>query len=207
MSVRLDKLVKSRRREDRWYAEFSNGEGFSLSVALIADFSLFTGRELEDEEFAALRAAAGRLNCRARALRILGSRMLSRRELMNKLKEKGETEEDAEAAVDFLESMGFIDAAESAAALVRHYSKRGYGPARVKDELYRRGVPKELWEAAMEELPEDTEAIDALIDRRLRDLSDVREVKRVTDMLLRRGYSYEQVKSAMLRRDIREELE
>ena len=87
----VTKLTESKNVKDRWYADFDTGESVKLSLALIADFSVYTGRRFEGEEFEALRAAASKMNAKARALRMLGARAMSRRELMDKLLEKGET--------------------------------------------------------------------------------------------------------------------
>ena len=64
----------------------------------------------------------------------------------------------------------------------------------------RRGVPRELWDAAMEELPDSGAVLDALIQKKCRgELSDPREIKRVSDSLLRRGFSWGEVRSALSR--------
>ncbi len=196
----VTKLTESKNVKDRWYADFDTGESVKLSLALIADFSVYTGRRFEEEEFEALRAAASKMNAKARALRMLGARAMSRRELVDKLLEKGETPEDAAEAADYLEAVGYLNDAQYAASLVRHYTGRGYGPGRVRQELFRRGVPRELWEEALEELPEDTDTLDALIRRRLRGReADEKELKRLTDMLLRRGFSWSDIKAALHR--------
>ena len=194
----VTRLTQSQRVKDLWYAEFDTGESVSVSLALIADWSLFTGRELTEEEFSGFCAAASKMNARAHALRLLGTRPMSRKELTDKLREKGESGEDADSAADYLESVGYLDDAQYAAALARHYAHKGYGAGRVRQELYRRGVPKEYWESALAELPEDTDAIDTLIDRRLRGAEpDRKELKRLTDMLLRRGFSWGEIRSSL----------
>ena len=38
---------------------------------------------------------------------------------------------------------------QPARMVVRHYAAKGYGPRKIRDELYRRGVPREFWEDAM----------------------------------------------------------
>lgn len=201
----VTKLTESKNVKDRWYADLDTGESLKLSLALIADFSVYTGRRFEEEELEALRAAASKMNAKARALRMLGARAMSRKELTDKLLEKGETPEDAAEAADYLEAVGYLNDAQYAASLVRHYAQRGYGPGRVRQELYRRGVPRELWEEALGELPEDTDTLDALIERRLRGReADPRELKRLTDMLLRRGFSWSEIKAALGRLSLTE---
>ena len=81
---------------------------------------------------------------------MISSRPLSRKELSKKLKEKGAAEADAESACDWLEEIGALNDAEYAVMLVRHYGGMGYGATRVRQELHRRGVPKELWDEALE---------------------------------------------------------
>ena len=202
---KVTKLTESKNVKDRWYADIEGGESLKINLAIIADYSIFTGRELSEEELSSLRAAASRMNAKARALRILGVRAMSRRELTDRLTEKGETPEDAEEAADYLESLGFLDDARYAESISRHYTQKGYGRARVRQELFRRGVPKELWEGALAELPEEPEAIDALIERRLRGAEpDRKELKRLTDMLLRRGFSWGEIRSALNRYDFSE---
>ncbi len=201
----VTKLTESTKVKGRWYVELDGGESLPVNVNIIADFSLFTGRELTEEECEALRAAALSMSAKARALELLGRRAMSRRELTDKLTERGVSDGDAQAAADYLTGLGYLDDAQYAATLTRHYAQKGYGKARIRQELYRRGVPKELWDDALSEMPEDTGAIDALIDRRLRgEKPDKKELKRLTDMLLRRGFSWDEIRSALSRYDFSE---
>ena len=86
---------------------------------------------------------------------------------------------------------------EYAAALVRHYGGMGYGPARVREKLYEKGVPRELWDDALEELPEDGGQVDAFLRSKLRGRApDEKEKRRLTNALLRRGFPWGEVKAA-----------
>lgn len=125
----------------------------------------------------------------------------SEKELRKKLREKGVSEEDIETVTALCLDYGFLNDAEYAAMIARHYAGRGCGPGRVRTELSRRGVPRELWDAAMAELPEDTDAIDRLLAARLRgrDASDRRERDRAANALFRRGYSWEDIRAALAR--------
>ena len=70
----------------------------------------------------------------------------------------------------------------------------------VVEKLREKGVPRELWDEALEELPEAGGQIDAFLTARLRGrMPDQREKKRLTDALLRRGFSWGEVRSAWLR--------
>ena len=96
---------------------------------------------------------------------------------------------------------GFVNDAEYAGMICRHYAAMGYGPGRVRTELQRRGVPKELWDQALEELPEGTDTIDRLLAQKLRgrDPSDRKEREKAAAALFRRGYSWDAIRAAMAR--------
>ena len=113
---------------------------------------------------------------------------------------KGNEEADAQAAADWLEDIGAVDDAAYAASLVRHYGEKGYGPQRVREELRRRGVDRDLWDEAMEELPDPAEILGRLIEKKCGgELSDRKEIKRVSDSLMRRGFAWSDVREALRR--------
>jgi len=202
----LTKMTRSQRSPEHWYAEFEDGTRFRVGTAQIADFSLFTGANLDEETFAALKDSAGREVSRARALNILGTRSLSRKEIKDRLQKKGETEARAEETAAWLERAGYINDAEYALQLTRHYAAKGYGKARIQSELYRRGVPKELWDEAMSKAPEPDGALDALVEKKLGGRQpDKKELERVSAFLLRRGFTWEEIKSALRRYGARTE--
>ena len=136
-----------------------------------------------------------------RALWLLDKRDYSRAELLKKLTEKGYAEETAAAAVDRLAELGFVDDARYAPIVVRHYAAKGYGARRVQTELQRRGIPKELWDAAMEEMPSQDESVDKLLRSRMRgaESTDRAALKRAADALLRRGYAWDEINAAVER--------
>ena len=185
---------------ERFLARFDNGEELRVTLTTVADCRLYAGLQLDDAALDALRAKAARSRCRERALRIIGARPMSEKELRDRLVEKGETPDDAEAAVDWLRGLRLLNDAEYAAMCVRHYAAKGYGPGRIRSELYRRGVPRELWEDALEELPEQDDEIDRLLRKKLRgDVTDRDAVRKATDYLYRRGFKHEDIRAAVER--------
>lgn len=199
--MKITNMIKSPHIADRYILELEDGTSLKIHINQIADYSLFTGRELTEEEYEDLRAAAGRYTARSRALRIIGSKPMSKKEIADRLITKGETEEAAEETAQWLQDIGAVDDREYAAMIVRHYHAKGYGAGKIKNELYRRKVPRELWDEAMEELPEDTEAIDRLVRMKLSGYEepDRKTIKKLTDMLCRRGFSWEEIREALKR--------
>ncbi len=188
-------------RPEHFEIGFSDGRALKAGVETVVDFGLFVGRELDDGDFAALREAADMSRAKERALRMIGARPLGSRELYGKLIEKGESEAHSAAAVARMVELGFVNDAEYARSLVRHYSAKGYGARRIKDELYRRRLPRELWDEALEEMPDTDDTLDRLLASRMRGAApdDKAAVKKATDALMRRGYNWEEIRSALYR--------
>ena len=142
---------------------------------------------------------------RNRALRLLDKRDYSRKMLLDKLTEKGISPADAEEAADWLCSVGLVDDRHYAGLVVRHYAAKGYGERRVRDEFYRRGVPKELWDEALAEMPEQDDTLDRLIRSKLGGKEPSKEnLSRVSAALQRRGYGWQEIREAIERLNIEE---
>ncbi|MCL2627453.1 MAG: recombination regulator RecX [Oscillospiraceae bacterium] len=134
-----------------------------------------------------------------RALKILGSRNFSEQEMIKRLTSKGETPEDAETAVKWLVGLGYIDDSNYATLIVNHYAARGYGEARIRDELYKRGIPRLMWDEKIAEL-ENADLNDpafSFLEKKLRGSDDKDDLRRAKDALIRRGFSYEEAAAAI----------
>jgi len=83
-----------------------------------------------------------------------------------------------------------------AGLVVRHYAAKGYGKRRICDELYRRGIDRELWDAALDELPETDDTVDRLLGAKLRGDVSPEGLQRAQGYLLRRGYSWDDIRAA-----------
>ena len=199
--MRVERIEASKHKKDRILVFLEDGACLKITEQELLDFGLRSGDELDEEALKRLKEAAGVSNTRAAAADLIGKRAMSRLCLERKLREKGASEAEARYAAEWLEAIGALNDAEYAAALVRHCGDLGYGPARVREKLYEKGVPRELWDEALEELPEAAGEIDVFLTGKLRGRTpDQREKKRLTDALLRRGFSWGDVKAAWSRR-------
>lgn len=176
-----------------------DGSEIRSSLNVVTDLRLFSGKELDEEDIRALRSASGRSIARDRALEMISRRLMSRKELHDKLVQKGESEENADYCVSWLSENGFLSDESYAAAVARHYASKGYGAGRVRTELSRRGVPRELWDEALGVMPETDGKLDRLISAKLKDPGDREQVRKLGNSLYRRGYSWEEIRSALAR--------
>ena len=176
-----------------------SGEEIRSTLGVVTELRLYTGRELDEDAAEALRLSSRRALARERALEYVSQRQMSRRELETKLRQKGFDPDTAAYCGEWLLEKGLLDEGAYAAAIVRHYAAKGYGEGRVRAELQRRGIPRELLDEALSAMPEDTSKIDRFIASRLRDPGDRDEVRKLSAALYRRGFSGEEIREALAR--------
>ena len=153
--MRIERIQASHHKQGRVLVFLEDGACLKITEQELLDFGLRPGDDLDDGTIRRLKEAAGVSDVKATAANLIGKRAMSRRDLERKLQEKGASQAEARYAAEWLEAIGAIDDAEYAAALVRHCAGLGYGPARMREKLREKGIPRELWEAALDQAPGD----------------------------------------------------
>lgn len=132
---------------------------------------------------------------RAYAFLLLKFRLRSEAELLGRLKQKGFSENLAQATVDFLKDKEFIDDRVFARGWVTSRLKRPFGIRRIRQELLGKGIGKEIIEDTLEQAKKDyseSRIVNQLAQQRFSKLANIEPQKakaRVYGYLLRRGFS------------------
>ena len=198
--MRIEELKPSKRVQGRWLAVLEDGSVLRVGEGEVIDFALYAGKELADGEAQGLVAAARRSGLKEKALDLLTRKPMSRKELERKLQEWEAGEEETASICARMEELGFLNDGAYAVQVVRHYSAKGCGEHKLRDELYRRGVPRELWDEALSQAADPADAIDAFVRKKLAGKEpDRKELKKVSDALMRRGYGWEDISAALSR--------
>lgn len=202
LAMKLEKIEQTANR-DRVKLLFDDGTVLRVPTAVVADLGLYTSMELEEDALEDIREAAGKASAKLRAVRIVAASGVSEQELRRRLRQRGETPENTDEAVQWLESLHLLDDREAARRVVERGVSRGYGKARIRQMLYEKGIGRELWDEALSNMPEMDDAIDRYIMNHLgRREPDRKELKKITDALYRRGYGWEEIRAALARRDV-----
>lgn len=198
--TRIERVEPSKHVKGRYLVFLDTGTLLKVGEQELLDFGLRPGQTLEGEKLNRLIASSQDTAAKARAAKIIGARPLSKNELVNRLVSKGEGAASAQRAADWLEDLGAVNDAEYAKTVVRHYDRMGYGPQKLRDELYRRKVPREYWEAAMEEARPQEEAVEAFLAAkfRCREVTE-QELQRQANALRRRGFGWEAIRTGLSR--------
>ena len=96
-----------------------------------------------------------------------------------------------------MEDLHLVDDRNTAEQVVHSCISKGYGLARAKQALYEKRIPKEYWEDALSDYPDQMDKITAFLHSRLDADSDEKQVRKAIDALLRRGHSYGTIRQAL----------
>ena len=195
--MRINLLKTAPDRAGRYWITLENGEKMALYRQTVEDFALYSGKELSDEEWKALQEQAGQMSAKMRAVRIVSASSVSKRDLEDRLVRKGEDPEQAKQAVQWMEDLHLVNDRNTAEQVVHSCISKGYGLQRAKQALYEKRIPKEYWDEALEDYPDQMEKILSFLRSRLDSDSDSREVKKAIDALLRRGHGYGTIREAL----------
>ncbi len=195
--MRIDSLKTAPDRAGRYWVTFDDGSRMGLYRQTVEDFALYSGKELSDEEWKALQEHAGQMSAKMRAVRIVPASSVSKKDLEQRLVRKGENPKQAKEAVAWMEDLHLVDDRNTAEQVVHSCISKGYGLQRAKQALYEKRIPKEYWEEALADYPDQMEKIVKFLRSRLDADSDDRDVKKAVDALLRRGHSYSKIREGL----------
>lgn len=198
--MKITRIENSKHVQERVLVFLEEGDPLRITGHELLQFGLYPGMDLSPQLVVQLQAAGQRSESRVKAARLASGRMLSRKELTDKLSRKGIDPDTAEETADWLESLGAVDDAAYAGVIARHYAASGYGPGRVRQELQKRGISRELWDDALSQLPDSADAIDRFLQKKLSGRTPDRALlKKLSDALLRRGFSWSDIRPALNR--------
>jgi len=129
------------------------------------------------------------------AFLLLKFRLRSEKELIERLRRKGFSEELSQETVNFLKDKQFVDDRVFARGWVSSRLKRPFGLRRIKQELVQKGLDKQVIEEALVQAKEDYDEagiVNQLAELRLSKLKNIEPLKakaRVCAYLMRRGFS------------------
>jgi len=176
-----------------------------VGIETIERLSLAVGVEYDDIRLAVEHDAA-KLSTYDRAVGLLAASPRSARDLKRRLVLKGEPPELAEMAIQKLNELGLLNDADYARQLTRSkMSGPGHSRRRMQQELFKRGVARDVADEAIADVVSD-ESIDtgAIIERiarrkaqSLARLDPAARKRRLYDFLARRGYDHEDIRRAV----------
>lgn len=158
-----------------------------------------SGDEIDEEQYKILADRIAKRRCFNRALNILSRRDHCEKELFNKLR-RTDGDEAAAHAVERVKSLGYINDERYAQNLAEELgSRKGYGLRAIRSELIKRGIDRETADNTINTLTlDESDNIRVLLEGKFsRKLTTEKGRKQVFSALMRLGYSYSDIQSAL----------
>lgn len=195
--MRIDSVASQPDMAGRYLVRFADGSKMRLYRQTVQDFGLYSGMELSEETMKALREASGRMSARMRSVRIVSASGVSKNDLQRRLIQKGEDPVHAKEAVEWMSEMQLLDDRKTAEQIVHSCISKGYGVNRAKQALFEKRIPKEYWQEALEDYPDQTDRIVSFFHTRLGEQWDDRQLRRAIEAAQRRGHLYSEIRAAL----------
>lgn len=157
------------------------------------------GCELTDEELYELVKKSEARRASEKALYLLEHRSHSKKELSDKIA-RVTSKEAALAAAQHMEDIGLVNDGDFARMYARElFERKKYGAARVKQELYLKGIDRDIIDEVIEEYDGDpVEKIRAVLQRKYPGFNEDEKVKRrAVAALQRMGYRFSEIREVM----------
>jgi regulatory protein len=156
--MRITKIEPQKKNPTRRNIYLDGEFAVGVGAETLIRFGLRTGDEVGAEKLKVLEQTEELLSARNVALRFLGHRQRSKKEIRDKLREKEFGEEEILQALDALEQAGLVNDAAFARMFARdHLALRPTGTLLLKRKLLMLGVDKGTIEEALAEVLQDVD--------------------------------------------------
>lgn len=200
----ITRIEEQRRRKNRRSVYVDGDFAFGVNVNVVARFRLREGMAVDEELLRQIEVGEVRQECFDHAMRLLGQRMQSERELRQKLGRKDYGPKVIDAVIDECKRLGYVDDAKYAAGRAGDAATlKKHGQQRAVQELMAKGVDKSTAESAAGDAYADVdpvEAATALAKKKAPSLARYdrpTQVRRLSGFLQRRGFDFDTVRSVV----------
>lgn len=192
------KLTYKKGKGDKIHISIDGEYYLTVDEGYFVYLSLKDGLEITEAE---LESLTEKINVRRAyncAVSLLARRDHSESELKRKLREKGYSL-GSEKALEKLKNDGYVDDLRFARSYISELIRiKHYGKKRVEQELYKKGVSREIASEALSEAEFDGDTLESLIRRKfITKITDEKGRQKAVNALMRMGYSYSEIKDAL----------
>ena len=176
-----------------------DGEQYKIDTETLLSEGIKEGMDIPFDRFTEINHLSNCNRAYEKALYLLDYRDRTLVEIKRKLNESFPPEA-VEYALSKVQELGLIDDENFARKFAGEmFNYKNYGKNRVENELFRRGVERDVIDKALAEFEIDNEEkIREIIKRKYYPVSeDKKEISKIINALMRQGYSYSDIKNAL----------
>lgn len=194
------KILKIKKEGQHYLIYLSDEETLTLKESVFVRHNLYKGKDVDEEDVAAIAFDSARQEGIDLALKKLTNRK-TEQEIRELLIDAKLSEQVIDEVVAYLSEYGFLD--DEAYALLFSRDKRninGYGPVKIAYALRRKGIDDECIARGLEEYTTDSEKelIQSIVEKKyLRGGELNKSWEKIVRFLLSRGFHYDAVKDVL----------
>ncbi len=202
------KLTYKKGKQDKIHISVDGEYSFTVDEAYFMSLGIYNGKEVDEDELSELRETVSVRRAYNYAVSLLARRDHSERELKDKLLLKG-YKEGADEAIEKLKVGGYVSDERFARLYARELRLlKKYGRKRIEQELFRKGIDRDIISEVLSETEFDEDELVSLIERKYgRYLADEKGLQKTVNGLLRMGYTYGEIRDALRKISENTELE
>jgi regulatory protein len=195
--------IEAQKKNPRRQSVFIDGEfAFGVDEEVISKLRLKKGEGLTESKLKNILTQKNENEAKDFALRFLSFRRRTEKEVKEKLQKKGFDEKTIKRTIEKLKEYDLINDLEFATAWVKdRLLYRPRGKSLLRQELWKKGIRKEIVNQVIDELCQDEDKlvkeILEKVKKKYKSLEPQVAKRRMYGFLLRRGFSYESVKNAL----------
>lgn len=193
--------IKKQLKNKNRYSVYVEGEfAFGLDEIDMLYYKLLNASEISEEKYNHIKENVVFNKARDAAVKFIGFKARTKKEVENKLKEKDFSEDIILRVINLMEKYGYIDDYSYAGSFLRDkFNLKGFGIKRIEYELKLKGVDNNIIQQVIEEnnIDEVGKAV-SLVHKKYEEFSslDFKEKKKVYYFLSRKGFSFSVIESA-----------
>lgn len=190
------KIIKIEKFKGQTYGVyFEEEEPVFINSEIVAEFNLKEGIDIPESAVSEIVRANDIRRARERALYLLDAREYSYTELFKKL-EVNYDEEICYEVLNRLAELGLINDRRYAERLGEYLiEKKRFGRYRASQEMYRRGLSREIINETLDKYDEDSvvRLYELVKEKYERYMTDEKGINKVRNALVRKGFSYDDI--------------
>lgn len=199
----ITKIEIQKKNKERVNIYLDEEYAFSISAELVYKENLKVKDVVDIEKLKSVADKESYLRCKNSALKIIERSYKTEKEVIEKLQMKGYEQNHIEASIEFLKEYKFLNDDYYAEAFIKD-KLNSKGSQRIKQDLIKKGIPRDKIEEKLEGIDKSAEKITArvLANKKLRIIqkseNDTYKISgKLYRFLISKGYTYDVVKEVV----------
>lgn len=199
--MKITKIEAQKKNDERVNIYIDDEFAFGISLELVYTHSLKKGMEVDTDFLNNVVLAEEQIKANNVALRFLGYRQRSEKEIRNRLYKEDFDEDIIENTIDYLNKNKLIDDFQFAESFMKDkINLSNHGPQKIRYDLYQKGIDKSIIDEVLEL---DNSEYDRCLEAAEKKIYSYRnddyqkKYRKLSGFLQRRGFSFSVIKDVL----------